>query len=145
MSMFPKKKRLSSEIDITPMIDIVFLLLIFFMVCSTMENQNTVALPPAQFGSAVSMRNATIITLAGEGPDMVVYIGDGTDGEPLPNDRALQEDMVANAVEAAVREGRTAVLIKASKRLHWGPISRIEAAATRIEGVTLHKAVHEER
>lgn len=35
--VLPRKKREDDEMDITPMIDITFLLLIFFIVCSTME------------------------------------------------------------------------------------------------------------
>ena len=39
-----------TELDITPMIDITFLLLIFFLVASTPDLQVEVKLPPARHG-----------------------------------------------------------------------------------------------
>ena len=48
------------EMDITPMIDITFLLLIFFLVASTPDRQTAVDLPTARFGRGVSQNNAVI-------------------------------------------------------------------------------------
>ena len=53
--------------DITPMIDITFLLLIFFLVCSTMSQATSVKLPPARHGKGVDEKTAVIITIDGEG------------------------------------------------------------------------------
>ena len=139
------RRRTDAEMDVTPMIDMVFLLLIFFMVCSTMDRTSSVHLPPAFFGSAVSPRFSTVITVDGEGPNAVIYLGDGTHTLPLSGSREEQEDAVTRAVEEAYREGRTAVILKAARGLRRGEVARIEAAIARAGAVTLHIAVFEQQ
>ena len=39
-----------TELSITPMIDVTFLLLVFFLVCSKVATQDAVDLPPARYG-----------------------------------------------------------------------------------------------
>ena len=70
----------SADMDITPMIDITFLLLIFFLVCSTMSQATSVKLPPARHGKGVDEQTAVIITIDGEEGEGKprVYLGDGT-------------------------------------------------------------------
>ena len=87
------------DMDITPMIDIVFLLLIFFLVCSTAASQMAVELPTARHGTGVSERNSVTITVEASGGDepATVYIGD-TSGKPLPNSIELQEAEIVQAV-----------------------------------------------
>ena len=46
-----KKKKDEADLDITPMIDVVFLLLIFFMVTSTMQGTPDRDIPPASSGT----------------------------------------------------------------------------------------------
>ena len=41
------------EMDITPMIDITFLLLIFFLVCSTADQETTIEMAKARHGKGV--------------------------------------------------------------------------------------------
>jgi biopolymer transport protein ExbD len=140
-----RPQRDSAEIDMTPMIDCVFLLLIFFLVGSTPDLQTAVELPAAQFGTGVSPQTSVIITVAeseGTGPAQV-YLADGKVGSPLPNVPAEQEAAVTEAVENGFREGRATVLIKGEKRVRHREVSRIAAAAARVEGVKLHVAVFE--
>ena len=71
-----------TEMDITPMIDITFLLLIFFLVASHMESQASVPLPPAQYGATVPVKESVIITLdKGEADTARVFKGDGSEPE----------------------------------------------------------------
>ena len=51
----PKRKRNpdDGELDITPMIDITFLLLAFFVVASKMDPQAAIELPKASYGVSV--------------------------------------------------------------------------------------------
>ena len=92
----------SADMDITPMIDITFLLLIFFIVCSTMSASTAVELPDARHGTGVDERNSVIITIdaQGDGQAPAVYLGDGKAGERLPEDHDTQQDMVFEYVEA---------------------------------------------
>ena len=56
-----------AEMDITPMIDVTFLLLIFFLVCSSPDQQNSVDLPKARYGTGVDKKNSVVITVSDEG------------------------------------------------------------------------------
>ncbi|MFH1265528.1 MAG: biopolymer transporter ExbD [Planctomycetota bacterium] len=137
----------SDEIDMTPMIDCVFLLLIFFLVGSTPDLQTAVELPPAQYGTGVSPQTSVVVTLAepeGKGPAKV-YLADGKVGSPLSGTPAEQETAVQEAVEQGFREGKPTVLIKAEKNVRHREVARFAAAAARVEGVKLFVAVFELR
>ena len=131
----------TAEMDITPMIDITFLLLIFFLVCSTANVQTAVKLPKARHGTGVSERGATVITVANrEGGPAQVHLGDGTGSEPLPDDEDAQKDMIRQAVED---EGNSVVLIKAERDVKHGDTWRVYSAVGQVEGSNLHVAVME--
>ncbi|MCA9101876.1 MAG: biopolymer transporter ExbD [Pirellulales bacterium] len=133
------------ELDITPMIDVTFLLLIFFLVCSIPDAQTSVELPTAEYGTGVVAKRAVIITVADvEGTGKVeVYLADGKEGEPLPDDDAIQAAAIQQAVEAGQLEGKNDVLIKAARTVRHRDVSRIASAATQVENVTLNYAVLE--
>ncbi|MHC4399166.1 MAG: ExbD/TolR family protein [Planctomycetota bacterium] len=131
----------TSEMDITPMIDITFLLLIFFLVCSTASPETAVDLPEARYGTGIGHGDAAIITMAkgeGGGP-AVVYLADGKRGDPLPSDEEEQEEAIRDYVES---QGKQNVLIKAEEDCKTGDVWRVESAAA-LEGVGLHVAVEE--
>ena len=133
-------KRESADMDITPMIDVVFLLLIFFIVCSTIGKVSTVQLPKAKLGVAVNPKTATVFTLTGFENDAVVYLGDGT-GQPLPTDRDVQREEIIQAVELGLRLGKTHVVIRADRKLYHGEVHRVETAAASVPGITLNIVV----
>jgi len=135
----------TADLDITPMIDITFLLLIFFLVASIPDMQTAVELPPARYGLGVNPRTSVIVTIAergGKGAPLV-YLADGKVGVPLPDNPAEQEKAVEQAVEAGYAEGNATVLVKAEKGVKHRDVSRISAAAARVEGIKLHLAVLE--
>lgn len=134
----------SADLDITPMIDITFLLLIFFIVCSTAAMQSAVDLPPAQFGEGVSEKSAVIFTVlpgTGTGP-AEVYLG-STSGERLPTDRNAREAAIMQAVEEGMGRGEETVLVKAAKDVKHREVSDVAAAAGLVDGIRLHMAVLE--
>lgn len=137
----------SAEMDITPMIDIVFLLLIFFLVCSTMSQSTAVKLPAARHGKGVDEQTAVIITIDGEGGESKarVYLGDGTSGELLPDDHEVQAQRIAETVEAGFAEGKKAVLVKAAGKVKSGDVERVQQAAARAaqEGSSFYLGVME--
>jgi biopolymer transport protein ExbD len=136
----------SAEMDITPMIDVTFLLLVFFLVTSMVPDPSRVVhLPPARHGAAVNPRTSVIITVAereAPGPALV-YLGDGKAGTPLPDDPARQEALITRAVREGFAEGRSTVLIKAERGVKHREVSRVATAAAEVEGIQLHLAVLE--
>jgi biopolymer transport protein ExbD len=60
---FPHLNKKSASFDLTPLIDVVFLLLIFFMLTTTfvnLENRVKVNLPSGDFTAAESIENITV-------------------------------------------------------------------------------------
>ena len=139
----------TADLDITPMIDITFLLLIFFLVASVPDASTAVKLPPARYGTGVSDRTTVILTIAAtEDGKSQVFLHDGTGDDPLiddPENPQLLDDQVTAHVQEGIRSGKSGVLIKAGKRVLHRDVNRIAAAAGRIEGkgVPMHLAVFE--
>jgi biopolymer transport protein ExbD len=137
-----------TEMDITSMIDLTFLLLIFFLVAGKMDPSGALKLPPARYGKSVVEKSSIILTLAaGDGGKAIVYCGSGiTDATRVgTNDLAAQEEQVANYVEKEFAAGaKENVLIKAAQGIKTREVMRIAKAATRNESVQqLYVAVTE--
>ncbi|MEX0711941.1 MAG: biopolymer transporter ExbD [Pirellulales bacterium] len=145
-SLIPRKRlQADTEMDITPMIDCVFLLLIFFTVTSTPDAQTALELAPARTGVGVRVQTSLIISLAdsgGAGPALI-YLADGKVGQPLEGDPAQQEARLREATEEAFAEGKDAVLIKAEKGVLHRDVARVAAATGSVQGMQLNLAVME--
>jgi biopolymer transport protein ExbD len=134
-----------TEMDITPMIDCTFLLLIFFTVTSTPDAQTALNLAPAKHGVGVSIQQSLIISVS-EGSDAKsanIYLADGKVGQPLSGTPEEQDARVRQAVEEALASGKSSVLIKAEKGVLHRDVSRVASAAGGVEGVSLNLAVME--
>jgi biopolymer transport protein ExbD len=142
--LFPRRRReADAEFDITAMIDLVFMMNIYFLVTFITAALGEINLPPAVHAAALDPDKATVITVLA-GPDwktVFVYLGDGKKGTPIaePDDQVTQ---ITSAVERAAAQGKTAVLIKAEKGIRLREMKRIGSAAAR-EGMTLHIAITE--
>jgi biopolymer transport protein ExbD len=138
----PPKRQIDGEMDITPLIDCVFLLLIFFMVTSTMQGTPDVDVPFAHYGTGVPGRNATIVTLrnpppADLGPPLVI-LGDG---------RGPQADFaeLKTYVEEGLRNERNHVIIKAERTVPHGFVQEVARVVSGIEGIRFNIGVQEKR
>jgi biopolymer transport protein ExbD len=133
------------EMDITPMIDMTFLLLIFFLVCSTPDQSTAIELAKARYGKGVGERNSVIITVSAEGVESApVYLADGMIGEPLPEDTVEQSERIVAAVEKGRRdEGKENVLIKADRNVAHRDVARVIKAVSHVEGAKIFLAVLE--
>jgi biopolymer transport protein ExbD len=146
----PRKRNLEeTEMDITPMIDITFLLLIFFLVASKMDQPAPVALPPAKNGTAVGIKNSILITIKeGENGDAKIYKGSSGDESRLlkSGDLAEQEAEIVAYVEAESAENldKTAVLVSAEKAVKHRDVGRVAKAVGKVGAIQqLHVAVME--
>jgi len=141
----PRRHREESEMDITPMIDITFLLLIFFIVASRIDADTQVTLPSARHGTAVATKSSVMLTLAGDEPT-IIYKGDGTvPGTELSStDAEDQEVEIAEYVQQAMDGGKENVILKAEKNVKHREVSRVAKAIGLVEGSRLFVAVLEE-
>lgn len=141
-----KRPQEDTEMDITPMIDCTFLLLIFFTVTSTPDAQTALNLATAKYGVGISQRDSIIISIAenGESQPASVYLADGKVGEPLKGSPADQDAEVRRAVEEGLNAGKTEILIKAESGVLHRDVSRVAAAAGGVsDSVKLNLAVME--
>lgn len=121
-----------TEMDITPMIDIVFLLLIFFLVASKLDESASVDLAEANYGIDVSQEESIIILVKKKGDDEAEVMRE--DGTPFSTDLETQEEEIAAYVTAGMSGGepfkiaRKFVLLKAEKGVKHRDVHRVTKA-----------------
>ncbi|MFV1965225.1 MAG: ExbD/TolR family protein [Pirellulaceae bacterium] len=149
-SIMPRRQLEDTEMDITPMIDITFLLLIFFLVASKIDGAGDVSLPPAKYGVPVPSKNAVVLTIDAADPDSPpkVYKGNATaESEMIDSSdlKAMEDEIEAYVAEEMARDSQKQfVLIKAAETAKHRDVSRVARAVSRVEEVQqLHVAVLE--
>jgi len=135
----------AGELDITPMIDITFLLLIFFLVATSQDSATAVQLPEARNGAGVDVRRAATITIADEGNGQAsFYLSDGRMPDALlPAGIENQLQRIENYVLQAKNNGKADVIIKAEKGVLYRQVARVVEAAGRVENMKIELAVYE--
>lgn len=146
---FLKKRNVieDTEMDITPMIDITFLLLIFFLVASVPDPQVAVELPAAVMGDKVDPQLSTVITMAvnpTNDEQALVYLSDGRRPEGLLQQRSSHEASIIAALQEAMVQSKPYVIIKAERDIQNGEINRVMDFIAQVEGITPYLAVLEE-
>ena len=141
----PRRLKDDTEMDITPMIDCTFLLLIFFIVTSSPDAQTALNLAPAQHGVGVSIQNSIIVSIAKPDDEKPadIYLADGKVGEPIAGTPGEQETRIREAIEAAKAEGKATVLLKAEKNVTYNEVNRVSTVVGSVEGMKLNYAVME--
>src|SRR3954447_5070625 len=119
------------EFDITAMVDLVFMMNIYFLVTFVTVAMGELTLPTAKHVAALDADSAVIFTIARtlDGKSITVYLGDGQKGEPI-TDSAQQEKRVQEAVEQGKVAGKTEVLLKAEKKVRLADLFHIATAPT---------------
>ncbi len=144
----PRRAAEDAEMDITPMIDITFLLLIFFLVASKMDSDTEVQLPPAKHGTAVTTKSSAMITMTkGQGGQANVFLGNGTDESTRvkATDLLEQETLIASYIEQMLLEqNKEQVIIKASKDVKHREVARVMRAVAQDADAKIYVAVLEE-
>ena len=116
------------ELDITTMIDVTFLMLIFFMVASTMQGTPDLPLPPAESGEGADESKAVILTLLSEEGEPRIHLGNGP-GSPVG-----QLPDVSTYAAREVAEGKSNIIVKADRDLPAGFVEQVAKEAN-VEGV----------
>lgn len=121
---FEKPKGVSIHLDIAPLIDIVFQLLIFFMLTSTFitERGIPITLPQAETGEPQEERRAVVVSIDGEAQIFV-------DGEKV-NFSELQ-----NILAMRLLTGNTkTVVLHTDETASMGLVVRVIDIARRVKG-----------
>ncbi len=126
--VMPKKMAEEDEMDITPMIDVTFLLLIFFVVCSTMDPVKIGDIPAADNGLPVSAKESAVIFVKSAGADKVNVIAGN--GREFSSDEAIQEteiiEFVTGELEKSIDADKNQVMIMGDANVKVLEITRIQ-------------------
>jgi biopolymer transport protein ExbD len=130
----PPRRTSEADLDITPMIDVTFLLLIFFMVTSTMKGNPDRQIPVAEHGAGIDPARATIIRIQASGiAGPMIEL----DGQP-----ATLDD-VRPFVEQNVEESRRMIVIKADREVPHGFVQQVAKTVSSIDDVTFSFGVRD--
>lgn len=126
--VLPRKKREDDEMDITPMIDITFLLLIFFIVCSTMDPTKIGGIPEAENGLAVSAKNSAVIFIQpGSGDNVVLSTPDGTQFSSDEDTQATEIiEYITGELEKSLGASKQFVMLFGDANVKVGQVTRIQ-------------------
>ena len=137
------------EIDITPMIDCVFLLLFFFMVTSKIDRQSPVEMPRVVNTVEVAPNKIVVVTAKFDvGGEAILYLGDGVSPDKaVVGELKEQEERIRQYIELEVsqRPDVTGIMLKADGKVKQKYVAMFSrAAATGGGGRTLYYGVEEE-
>ncbi len=120
----PRKKRDEEEMDITPMIDITFLLLIFFVVASKMDPTKMGEIPKAENGLAISAKDSAVIIIqAGAGDKAALSRMSGAE---FSSDEDTQTSEIVEYVTEELKAGKNHVMLMGDENVKVGEVTRIQ-------------------
>lgn len=135
MSFLPKRSTEEPRIDITPMVDCVFLLLIFFMISTTF-----VETP----GLTIKLPESTAQTIAREPKEFKVYVD--REGTIFHQDRRISlEQFKAALQQAGASAGETTFLLMADREARHGRVVTLMDLAREAGFVKLAIATEQRR
>ena len=129
MRLSAERRHRSSEISLTPLIDVVFILLIFFMLASSFRDWRSINLQTATLGNA-----------AGAAPKGSVLVKLRTDGDYLVSGEHFSQENFANRLQSlASRSPKPRIVVEAEAGVPVQAVIRtVDMAAERgLRDVTL--------
>jgi biopolymer transport protein ExbD len=118
------------ELDLTPMIDMSFMLLAFFVVSSSMEAGSPLKLPSAESGDRMDVNRTAVVTVFNEPQAPEIFLSDGT----RTNGPVTLAEVTSFARES-VDQGKSTMVIKADRETPSGFVEEVARAAGEVEGV----------
>ena len=139
-AFLPRSRRGGQDggVEMTPLIDVTFLLLVFFMVTSNMAAQSRVELPTADHAKGVDISHATVLEVVpqGQGLPAQVFLD-------AKRSHAETDEEIRSWIESGIDKGQTRVVINAHGKVPVGEMQRVLRIISQIEGITFHFGVHE--
>lgn len=114
-----------TEMDITPMIDVTFLLLIFFILTNNASKTTQVVLPKTNNSMAVNRKESVVLTIFKSEDAPQVYLSDGK----KENGPASMTDVTAYVRDGVLQEKRT-VIILSDTEVPAGFVEEVALAAS---------------
>lgn len=128
------KRKIRASLDMTPLIDVVFQLILFFMLSSTFVVQNSIQIemPQAEGTKQLESNDMAITLVTGEGgPDNGGLIYLGKENEEIGS----WEQLTQRLSEEAARRKEPILTIRSDGRVPMGRTVRVLGIATSV-GIT---------
>lgn len=144
-----KRKYEDPKMDITPMIDVTFLLLIFFVVSSKLDPQMAVDLAKAKHGDAVPEKESVVLLVVADNPENPsIHLGTSREDPTASGNEEEQEQQIRDYVEAELSGTRPKriVLVKAERGVKYRHMDRVyKAVKTAVTDQEVRTAVMEKK
>jgi len=125
-----RRSRQESELDMTPMIDVTFQLLIFFMLTNALANPPPVDVPRAEHGVGVTVERQQIILV---GADGLYHLVDPAQGESATPSLPSFIDMVRGKVQG--KDSPVDVIVNAHKQAQHVKVKELIQELGRLPGL----------
>lgn len=115
-----------NEVDAGPLNDILFILLMFFLMISTLANPNVIKMSVPRSKSDTKSKQSVVVSVD---KDKNFYVGA----------KKIIPDSLESALRKYINEGdsiKPAVVINADSIAHWGEVVKIMKAARRLGATT---------
>ena len=115
-----------SEIDTGPLNDILFILLMFFLMISTLANPNVIKMSVPKAKSDTKQKQSVVVSVD---KDKNLYVGS----------KKIMADSLESVLKKYIKEGdsiKPAVVINADSIAHWGEIVKVMKVARRLGATT---------
>ena len=129
-----------SHIDMTPMVDVVFQLLTFFLLAVKRDSQEPMDVPVTTHSTAVLESESTFISIkpaARAGAEPVITVGESRRGDGI----TVTPEMIKQEVEKGVAAGRPHIVVKAERLVRWGDVQKVTRIVASVTGAQLHVGV----
>ena len=123
------KKRLRdnhNEVDAGPLNDVLFILLMFFLLISTLANPNVIKMSVPRAKSDTKQKQSVVVSVD---KDKNIYVGT----------KRIATDSLESVLRKYINEGdsiKPAVVINADSVAHWGEIVRVMKVARKLGATT---------
>ncbi|MFN8245500.1 MAG: biopolymer transporter ExbD [Ferruginibacter sp.] len=115
-----------SDVDTGPLNDILFILLMFFLMISTLANPNVIKMSVPKAKSDTKQKQSVVVSVD---KDKNLYVGS----------RRINTDSLESVLRKYIHEGdsiKPAVVINADSVAQWGEIVRVMKVARRLGATT---------
>lgn len=121
-----KLRESHDEVDTGPLNDILFILLMFFLMISTLANPNVIKMSVPRAKSDTKTKQSVVVSV---GKDRGMYVGS----------KKIEVDSLESALRKYINEGdsiKPAVVINADSSANWGEVVKVMKVARKLGATT---------
>jgi biopolymer transport protein ExbD len=121
-----KLREMHADVDTGPLNDILFILLMFFLMISTLANPNVIKMSVPKAKSDTKQKQSVVVSVD---KNKNFFIGS----------KKIMEDSLESVLRKYIKEGdsiKPAVVINADSVAHWGEIVKVMKVARKLGAMT---------